>query len=264
MHHQHSFPPVASYLKAYRVLVGEYCDHPVAYGETKSKAKAAFFKDQRSYMDLNFIEFCRESRLLRSQFEDKIVFELPQNSPALSDAAKLLLLSSSDLRQYRSYVPDSVVIPHFLKKLVCNPIDELLQSGIIHPADESLFGAHYKLTTLGSSMRLSLLSQKHALTGSDIHRLSIDKANHIREDRIDLYTLKDLESLVDYKELTQRIPNVSVLIYSQEHGMFWCAEASGYTRSRENAGIYTFQDAWACTHHCGPEKGIAFVFNTRP
>ncbi len=49
-----------------------------------------------------------------------------------------------------------------------------------------------------------------------------------------------------------------VRIWSGEHGLWWRPEASGYTRVLTAAGIYSFEDAWSHTSHCGPEKRIVF------
>jgi hypothetical protein len=49
-----------------------------------------------------------------------------------------------------------------------------------------------------------------------------------------------------------------VRIWSGQWGLWWRSGANGYTSSPAAAGIYTFEEAWACTSHCGPEKRIAF------
>jgi len=49
-----------------------------------------------------------------------------------------------------------------------------------------------------------------------------------------------------------------VRIWSDEHRAWWRAECCGYTIHGEAAGIYAFEDAWAATSHCGPEKRIVF------
>lgn len=50
-----------------------------------------------------------------------------------------------------------------------------------------------------------------------------------------------------------------VHVWSGEHGLFWRAEASGYTSDRTQAGVYEFHDAFDRTKHCGKEKRIEFV-----
>lgn len=49
-----------------------------------------------------------------------------------------------------------------------------------------------------------------------------------------------------------------VRIYSREHHCWWRANGSGYSTDIAEAGIYTFEDAFARSHHCGPEKGIEY------
>lgn len=49
-----------------------------------------------------------------------------------------------------------------------------------------------------------------------------------------------------------------VFIWSAEHVAWWRPERAGYTRHIEAAGVYSFEDAWNATRHCGPEKRIAF------
>lgn len=69
------------------------------------------------------------------------------------------------------------------------------------------------------------------------------------------------ETLVRFKRwprLKHNWVNKLVYIYSNEHFAFWRANAQGYTNSKEQAGVYTFEEAWAATNHCGPEKRIAY------
>lgn len=49
-----------------------------------------------------------------------------------------------------------------------------------------------------------------------------------------------------------------VKIYSQEHEAYWRPNFSGYTTFSEAAGVYTFEEAWKNSNHCGPEKGIRY------
>lgn len=56
-----------------------------------------------------------------------------------------------------------------------------------------------------------------------------------------------------------------VNIHTREHGAWWRTGGHGYTLNREEAGIFTAQDAFDHSGHCGPEKGIYFVsVNTPP
>lgn len=49
-----------------------------------------------------------------------------------------------------------------------------------------------------------------------------------------------------------------VRIWSNEHRAWWRPEGCGYTTNVNEAGIYTFKDAFDCTSDCGPEKGIEY------
>lgn len=49
-----------------------------------------------------------------------------------------------------------------------------------------------------------------------------------------------------------------VRIWSGEHSAWWRPERAGYTVHIESAGIYDFDDAYAATEHCGPEKRIVY------
>jgi len=52
--------------------------------------------------------------------------------------------------------------------------------------------------------------------------------------------------------------DAKVRIYSREHHAWWRANGSGYAEDIADAGIYTFQDAWGRSSHCGPEKQIEY------
>ncbi|HEV7293080.1 MAG TPA: hypothetical protein VGN79_12245 [Devosia sp.] len=50
----------------------------------------------------------------------------------------------------------------------------------------------------------------------------------------------------------------TVRIWSGEWSAWWRPESRGYTDDITQAGIYSFEDAWATSAHCGPEKKIAY------
>ena len=50
----------------------------------------------------------------------------------------------------------------------------------------------------------------------------------------------------------------NVRIWSQEHRAWWRPKYQGYTGDTSQAGIYTFQEAYDGTKHCGPEKRIVY------
>lgn len=53
-----------------------------------------------------------------------------------------------------------------------------------------------------------------------------------------------------------RFRSGKVLIWSGEHGLWWRANAQGYTSDRARAGLYDFDTALKGVLHCGPEKRI--------
>ncbi|MCW5722048.1 MAG: hypothetical protein KIS86_12985 [Devosia sp.] len=49
-----------------------------------------------------------------------------------------------------------------------------------------------------------------------------------------------------------------VRIWSGARGAWWRPGSCGYTNDIAQAGIYSFEDAWATSSHCGREKRIAY------
>lgn len=49
------------------------------------------------------------------------------------------------------------------------------------------------------------------------------------------------------------------LIWAGDGGCYWKENCCGYTGLAE-AGIFSFEDAYNVSHHCGPEKGIEYHF----
>lgn len=61
-----------------------------------------------------------------------------------------------------------------------------------------------------------------------------------------------------------KLDGATVLIWSDEHRAWWRPDRCGYTTIRDRAGVYSFDDAWDATHHCGPEKRIVFEVVAAP
>jgi len=55
-----------------------------------------------------------------------------------------------------------------------------------------------------------------------------------------------------------KLAGKTVRIWSAEHRAWWRPNLCGYTVHAEVAGRYSFEEAWAATNHCGPEKRIVF------
>lgn len=69
----------------------------------------------------------------------------------------------------------------------------------------------------------------------------------------DCVRLEDVTSAV-----AAAFANDACLIWSGEHGLYWRADAAGYTNQRDEAGRYTIGTAYAKTRHCDPDKRIEF------
>ena len=67
-----------------------------------------------------------------------------------------------------------------------------------------------------------------------------------------------LRHLQTHTEKIASFVGQAVLIWSDEHGMWWRSGGSGYTSEITEAGVFDFMDAWAATRHCGREKRIIF------
>lgn len=62
----------------------------------------------------------------------------------------------------------------------------------------------------------------------------------------------------DMAELLKNNAGAKVHIWSDEHGAYWRSNRCGYTTEKEQAGVYTIEDAWNAVSHVGIEKRISF------
>lgn len=58
--------------------------------------------------------------------------------------------------------------------------------------------------------------------------------------------------------------NPTVRIWSGEWHAYWCPNKCGYTTEIEKAGLYSFDEAYRSTRHCGPEKHISYEIAPEP
>lgn len=65
-----------------------------------------------------------------------------------------------------------------------------------------------------------------------------------------------LERLQRYPGIFARWKDKKVRIFSREHDAYWRPNGAGYTVDGLEAGIYSFEEAYLNTKHCGPEKRI--------
>ena len=68
-----------------------------------------------------------------------------------------------------------------------------------------------------------------------------------------------LEDILDNSPARKSMAGKKVLIWSDEHKLFWLRNSAGYTSNIGDAGKYEFMDAFHKTKHCSPEKGIIFI-----
>lgn len=66
-----------------------------------------------------------------------------------------------------------------------------------------------------------------------------------------------LERIKRWPSLKNRFPNVR--IYSVEHMAYWRGKGNGYTNNESESDIWTCEEAFKRTNHCGPEKQIQFI-----
>ncbi len=79
--------------------------------------------------------------------------------------------------------------------------------------------------------------------------LPLNKINQIRR--------KSPSKIADF---LNKHGNKPVRIWSNQWGAYWRTARAGYSFLREEAGTYTFSDAFDATSHCGPEKQIYYDF----
>ena len=60
------------------------------------------------------------------------------------------------------------------------------------------------------------------------------------------------------ERIKAKLAGAKVRIWTAQWGAWWRPDSSGYTDDIKQAGIYTFEDAWRRSHHCGPEKRIIY------
>lgn len=76
--------------------------------------------------------------------------------------------------------------------------------------------------------------------------------------RIDMVTLQGLKNKKTLDKWRAERGNIKVRIWSGEWRMYWRANGSGYTSFKEEAGIYTFEEACKYSAHCGASKRIKY------
>jgi len=72
-------------------------------------------------------------------------------------------------------------------------------------------------------------------------------------------TLERLKTKVG-KIFRNKYKDAKVYIWSGQWGSYWRPNRAGYTYNKSDAGIYTLDDAYDASGHCGPEKHIEYEF----
>lgn len=68
-----------------------------------------------------------------------------------------------------------------------------------------------------------------------------------------------LERLKRWPSLAKKFDQKFVHIVSDEWGAFWGPNGRGYTDDKQKAGLYSFDEAFSRTKHCGSEKRIRYL-----
>ncbi|SDZ95997.1 hypothetical protein [Marinobacterium iners] len=224
----------------------------VTHGETLSKAKYAFYQDLIDLgWGIDFMEVCREFSFRR--YPDKDLVRLP-SAPVLdqlTDKQRHIIghANGNSGREpgYRDYycTSDGDADCERLVDL------SLMQRG--------------SFVVSSKTSRYYLLTEDGALAALSEAEIPRDRAESILEPWVSPLVNQEgflsLDAIKACPEIKHHFQGMSCRIYSSQWGYYWRANASGYGR-KEEAGIYSFEDALSHSHHCGPEKGIWYEFIT--
>tara|TARA_B110001454_G_scaffold54930_2_gene53697 strand:- start:1247 stop:2026 length:780 start_codon:yes stop_codon:yes gene_type:complete len=117
---------------------------------------------------------------------------------------------------------------------------------------------HGRILDTANTSRYYLLTEEGALAALSDAVISREKAEGIIKPWVPSPVengMLGLESIKENPELKDRFKNMKCRIYSWEWGYYWRMNGCGYA-SKDDAGIYSFEDAYDRTNHCGSEKGI--------
>lgn len=67
-----------------------------------------------------------------------------------------------------------------------------------------------------------------------------------------------LERLTRWPSLQRSWVGKQVRIWSNQWCAYWRAGGAGYTTDEAQAGVFSFEDAYQRTKHCGPDKMITY------
>lgn len=229
------------------------CDFPsdptgdIVYGETLSKAKASLFSEL--YEACYLTKFSEIFAFEFHRFEDRDKVLIPP--------APILDLLTGEQRHIIGHANGNNDREPGWRDYYCttdgNEDCERLVSLGLMKRGRILEGAstsrYYLLTEAGAQAALS-----DAIISRSVAERMIPWQPHLLEKG-----LLSLKAIKDNPSLLESMGNPMCRIYSAEWGYYWRPKGAGYG-SQSEAGLYSFQDAYMTTKHCGPEKRIWYEF----
>lgn len=220
----------------------------VCHGETLSKAKYALYKE------LNDIGWCDSFRELlsfkfrRFPVSDKVrIPREPILDMLTSNQRDILFHANGNNGRtvgYRDY---------YYANSDCHDCNVLVASGLMRKGKK--FGDH-------SYFILTNDGKRAAMSGAVILRHQADDFYHIYKECAPVcveHGMLSLEALRNNKRQLEDIGMQTCRIFSGQWGYYWRSGGCGYCK-KDEAGIFTLNDAFNRTSHCGIEKGIYFEF----
>lgn len=234
--------------------MGSYRDNCYCHGETLSKAKSALFRELK---DIGYLD------TFAQLFEGFIFRRAPDRDRVKMPTAPVLETLTEEQRHIIGHANGNDSSEPGYRDHYCtadgNPdCEHLVSLGLMKHGRtlESHTSSRYYLLTEDGAMA--------ALSDTVIERRQAEQVipwvPHLANEK----GMLCLESIKANPELLTLIPECSPCrIYSSQWGYYWRPNGRGYG-PKEDAGIYTFKDAYSRTSHCGSEKGIWYDFLIEP
>ena len=224
-----------------------YQDERVTIGETLSKAKSSLFSELQDagylceFADIFSIKF------LRDKNQDKV----------LIPPAPILEQLTSKQRHIIGHANGNGDREPGWRDYYCTTdgnedCERLVSLGLMKRGrvlESVSTSRYYLLTEAGAQAALS-----DAIIPRSVAERMIPWQPHLLEKG-----LLSLKAIKDNPSLLESMGNPMCRIYSAEWGYYWRPKGAGYG-SQSEAGMYSFQNAYMTTKHCGPEKQIWYEF----